>query len=60
MVVGHWGGGGGEVKAFFKQWYGLYSPYPCVEFTFNYQMSPHNPFRRALAHKRYIVLISNG
>ena len=38
------GGGGGGGKAFFKQWYGLHSPTD-VEFTFNYQMIPHYPFR---------------
>ena len=45
VVMGQGRGGGG--KAFFKQWYGLHSPTD-VEFTFNYQMIPHYPFRHVL------------
>ena len=42
VVIGQ--GGGGGMKAFFKQWYMVYTLQTDVEFTSNYQMIPHNPF----------------
>ena len=46
MVVMGQGRGAGD-KAFFKQWYGLHSPTD-FEFTFIYQMIPHNTYRHVL------------